>query len=142
MHNKKIFYIMSFTWGIVMSLIGCLTAAVLIAIGKKPQKFGYCLHFEIGSGWGGVNLGPIIITSTNPSRHTKCHEHGHAQQNCLYGPCMLIVGFLSSCRYWYRELRYYRQGLTPPTAYDDAWYEEEASKVGTEFMDWYENNTK
>lgn len=138
--NKKSFYIMSFTWGIVMSLIGCLVAVVLFASGKKPTKWGYCLHFEIGSGWGGVNLGPIIITSVDPSRHTKCHEHGHAHQNCTYGPFMIIISLLSVCRYWYREIKYNRKGITPPTAYDDAWYERDASKVGSDFINWYENN--
>ena len=140
--NKSSFYTLSFTWGIVMTFIGCLAAIGLLVTGHKPQKWGYCWCFETGKGWGGVNLGPIIITSKNPSRHTKAHEHGHALQNCKFGPFMIIVSLMSVCRYWYRELKYYKKGLTPPTAYDDAWYEGEASKIGTEFMDWYENNTK
>lgn len=140
--NKYVFYILSFTWGVVMSLIGCLAAVGLLMIGYKPKKCGYCLHFEFGDGWGGVNLGPVIITSKNSSRHTKAHEHGHGHQNCMYGPFMIIISLMSFSRYWYRELKYYKNGLTPPTEYDDAWYERSASKTGEEFMDWYNNNTK
>lgn len=140
--NKFLFYSLSFTWGIVMSLVGCLAAIGLLVTGHKPQKYGYCWHFEFGAGWGGVNLGPVIITSKNPSRHTKSHEHGHAHQNCVYGPLMIIISLMSFGRYWYRELKYHKRGLTPLTEYDDAWYEAEASKIGTEFMDWHNNTTK
>lgn len=55
---------------------------------------------------------------------------------------MIIISLMSFGRYWYRELKYYKKGLKPPTAYDDAWYEGNASKVGEEFINWYYNNTK
>lgn len=140
--NKSQFYLLSFTWGIAMTIIGCLAAIGLLIIGNKPKKYGYCWHFEFGNGWGGVNLGPVFITSKNSSRHTKDHEHGHAHQNCAYGPFMIIISLMSAARYWYRELKYHKRGVTPPTAYDDAWYEADATKIGTEFMNWYNNNTK
>lgn len=142
MLNKSKFYTLSFTWGIVMSLIGCIVAVGLLITGYKPQSFGYCWRFEVGNGWGGVSLGPVIITSKNPSKNTIAHEHGHAIQNCEFGPFMIIVSVMSFGRYWYRELKYHKNGLTPPTAYDDAWYEGQASAIGTEFIDWYSNNTK
>lgn len=140
--NKSLFYILSFTWGIVMTLVGCFAAIGLFALGYTPQKWGYCLHFEYGYNWGGVNLGPVIITSKNPSRHTKAHEHGHAHQNCIYGPFMIIISVMSCIRYWYRELKYRKNALIPPTEYDAAWYEAEATRVGEEFMNWHDNNTK
>lgn len=137
--NKSQFYLLSFTWGIAMTIVGCIAAIGLLVTNHKPKKFGYCWHFKIGKDWGGLNLGPIIITSQNTSRQTKNHEHGHGHQNCVYGPFMIIISLMSCSRYWYRELKYYKNGLTPPTAYDDAWYEKNATKIGTEFMDWYNN---
>lgn len=133
--NKKTFYTLSFTWGILMTLAGCLVATVFIAAGYRPKKWGYCWHFELGSNWGGLSLGPVFLASRNPSKHTKNHEHGHSLQNCRYGPYMVIISLMSACRYWYREFKYTRNGLTPPTKYDDAWYEGEASKLGTEFIE-------
>ena len=135
--NKYLFYILSFTWGIAMSIIGCMAAVGLIIIGCKPKMFGYCWHFEFGDCWGGLSLGPVIITSKNSSQQTKEHEHGHSLQSCKLGPFMIIISLMSVCRYWYRELKYHRNGLTPPTEYDDAWYEGNASKIGTDFINWY-----
>ncbi len=132
--NKATFYLLSFTWGIVMSLVGCLAALGLLILGKKPKKWGYCLHFEFGKNWGGVSMGPIMITDDETTEGVKNHEHGHALQNCEYGPFMIIVSIMSMTRYWYREFKYHRKGLNPPTAYDDAWYEGEATKIGNEFI--------
>ena len=133
--DKKTFYTLSFTWGIIMTLVGCLTALAMLISGRKPEKYGYCWHFIVGKGWGGVSLGPVFLTSENPSIHTKNHEHGHSLQNCIYGPFMIVISLMSVCRYWYRELKYTRKGLTPPTKYDDAWYEGDASRRGTEFIE-------
>lgn len=136
--NKSLFYLLSFTWGLPMTIVGCIVAAVLLASGKKPKKWGYCHYFEVGEGWGGVSLGMVFLTSKNPSVHTRNHELGHSHQNCIYGPFMIIISLMSAGRYWYRQLKYYRYGLTPATEYDSAWYEGDASKTGTEFMKWYE----
>ena len=138
--NKKTFYTISFTWGILMTLAGCATAVALLVIGHRPKKWGYCWHFELGGSWGGLSLGPVFLTSKNPSNHTKNHEHGHSLQNCRYGPYMVIISLISICRYWYREFKYNRNGLTPPTKYDSAWYEGEASKLGTEFIESLDKN--
>jgi hypothetical protein len=69
--SKSLFYFLSFTWGLPMTLIGYIVATVLRAIGYKPKKWGYCYYFEIGKYWGGVNFGPIFLTSKNSSTHTK-----------------------------------------------------------------------
>ena len=138
--NKTTFYALSFTWGIIMTLIGCIVAIGLLITKHKPKKWGYCWYFEVGENWGGLNLGPIFLTDKTPTEHTKNHECGHGQQNCKYGPFMVVIAIMSATRYWYREFKYYKRGLEPTTEYDDAWYEEEASKLGTEFMNYY--NTK
>lgn len=133
-HNKYLFYLLSFIWGLPMTLVGCIVAAFLLMIGKKPNRIGYCYHFIVGEKWGGVSFGPVMVTSANPSERTKAHEHGHALQNCKYGPFMIIISIMSATRYWYRTLKYHRKGLNPPTAYDDVWYEGNATKIGTEFI--------
>jgi hypothetical protein len=132
--NKALFYALAFTWGIIMTLIGCIVALGFIIFGYRPKKWGHCWYFEVGEGWGGVELGIFFITNKNPSKHVRNHELGHGFQNCKYGPFMVVISLMSAFRYWYREFKYYRKGLTPPTAYDDAWYEGEATKLGTEFI--------
>lgn len=138
--NKAAFYTLSFTWGIIMSLIGSIVALVLLILGYRPKKWGHCWYFEVGQGWGGLELGPFFIASKNASKHTKNHEHGHGFQNCKYGPFMVVISIMSACRYWYREFKYHRKGLIPPTNYDDIWFEGEATKLGTEFIESLDKN--
>ena len=141
--NKATFYILSFTWGIIMTLLGVVTTIALLIACHKPKKWGHGWYFELDESdtWGGFNLGPMFVVSKGASEHTKNHEFGHGLQNCKYGLLTpLIVHIPSFIRFWYREFKYYKRGLEPTTAYDDAWYEGEASKLGTEFMNLY--NTK
>ena len=139
-HNKTLFYLLSCTWGIIMTLIGCIVGTILLAAGCKPKKWGHCYYFEIGSGWGGLELGPIFLVSKTASEHTKNHELGHGFQNCWFGPLMpFIVSVPSAIRYWYREIRE-SKGNPCKTDYDSVWFEGQATKLGYEFMNQY--NTK
>ena len=129
--NKLTFYLLSFTWGLPMTLIGGIVGVALMIVGKRPERWGACWHFKVGKSWGGANLGLIFLTDNTPSKHTKNHEHGHAIQNCYFGFFMpFIVCIPSAVRYWYRELKYYRKGLIPPTEYDSVWFEGDATKLG------------
>ena len=93
--RKTLFYVLSFTWGIIMTIIGMCAAAGLRIIGKKPTMYGPCLCYVVGTGWGGVSLGPVMIMSEGNAKgtHTKNHEFGHALQNCLWGPLFPFVIF-------------------------------------------------
>lgn len=131
MKNKIAFYILSFTWGIPMTLIGLIAAGVLLCAGYRPKRWGGCWYFNVGENWGGVELGLVFLTDNNDTIHTKNHEFGHAIQNCFFGPLMpFIVCIPSAIRYWYRELRYNRRGLRPTTNYDDIWFEGQATELG------------
>jgi hypothetical protein len=133
---KIVFYIFSFTWGIVMTLAGLLVAGVLLLAGKRPKKHGWCYYFEVGENWGGFNLGIIFLTSSNPPESTKNHEFGHAIQNIMWGPLMpFVITIPSAIRYWYRELRFYRRGKSPLTSYYDIWFERNANELGGRFME-------
>jgi hypothetical protein len=136
LESKKAFYALSFTWGLPLTLIGLIVAVVLICTGHKPKRWGPCFYFNVGKRWGGLELGPVFLTDSNDSTHTKNHELGHGIQNCFYGPAMIFVVCLPSVfRYWYREFKYNRKGITPPTGYDDIWFEGDASKLGYEYIE-------
>jgi hypothetical protein len=141
MRNKTLFYVLSWTWGIIMTFIGAIVALALIITGHKPKKWGYCYYFEVGQGWGGVELGMFFLTNKNASRHIRNHELGHGLQNCEWGPLMpFVICIPSAIRYWYREIRS-RKGLKNKTKYDDIWFEGDATKRGNEFMAWYNKET-
>lgn len=133
--NKFLFYLLSFTWGLPMTLVGCIVALALLITGHKPKKYGYCWYFEVGNNWGGLELGITFLTDKTPSEHTKIHEMGHGLQNCYWGLLMpFVICIPSAIRYWYRELKYYRKGKTPPTKYSDIWFEHQADILGENFI--------
>ena len=134
--NKALFYLLSFTWGAPMTLLGCLVAAVLLLFGKRPQKWGYCYYFEVGKHWGGTELGIFFIKDRSDSRHIKNHEHGHALQNCLWGPLMIpFISLPSFTRYWYRRLRQKLDKNVKLPPYDAIWFEGQATAWGTKFIE-------
>lgn len=99
-----LFYFVSFTWGIVMSLIGSIVCLGLVITGHKPKLFHHVVYFEVGENWGGVELGPFFLCCKGSSQHTKQHECGHGIQNTWWGPLMpFIVCLPSATRYWLRE---------------------------------------
>lgn len=131
--KKFLYYFLSFTWGLPLTLIGCIVAFILTIAGKKSNKFGPTRYFSVGKNWGGLEMGVFFITDSTASYRIRCHEFGHSLQNCIWGPLMIFVICIpSSIRYWYRELRYERRGLNPPTKYDDIWFEGQATKWGTQ----------
>lgn len=128
--TKKLFYTLNLTWGLPMTLIGAVAAAVLWCLGHRPHRHGGCLCFTVGTKWGGVSLGLVMIVSRNATGATKNHEFGHAVQNALYGPGMVLISLASAVRYWYRR------GKDPATLppYDSVWYEGQATEWGSKYI--------
>ena len=93
--KRTLFYVVSFTWGILMSLIGLLVIAVLSPF-KKPEVYHGRIYVRIGKNWGGVNLGCFFICFENAPEQTLAHECGHGLQNCVWGPLMPFVITLPS----------------------------------------------
>lgn len=135
--NKVAFYILSLTWGLPLTLIGCLVAGVLMCLGYRPKKFGYSYYFEIGTDWGGLEMGLFFLTEKFPAKTLCAHEFGHGIQNCLYGIFMIpLVCIPSAIRYWYREViwRISPKKYYSLPEYDAIWFEGQATKWGTKMI--------
>jgi hypothetical protein len=132
------FYILSFTWGIIMSLIGCLVTVVLLVAGYRPKRNLYGWYFEVGENWGGVEFGCMCVVNKNPVEYTLNHEFGHAVQNCYFGPGMILISLASAARYWYREylIKVKKKSYSDLPDYDSIWFEGDATEIGT----FYRNN--
>ncbi len=141
--NKPIFYLLSFTWGLPTTLAGCIAAAGLRLTGHRSKPWGYCRYFEYGGDrWGGMSLGIFFFKDRSDSTHIKNHEHGHAVQNCYFGPLMpFLVAVPSFTRYHYREYcaRHHRP---PKTSYDAVWFEAQATRMGTKLVNQIHQNEK
>lgn len=131
------FYFISFTWGIIMSLIGAIIALGLLITGHRPHRFHYFIYFEVGENWGGFECGCFFVTNKNPSLSMKQHESGHGLQNLMFGPLMpFIVSIPSAVRYWYREIvvRAGRKRYEDLPSYYSIWFEGQASKLGEKYF--------
>lgn len=105
-----LFYLASFTWGIVYSTVGLLVTLGCLITLHKPHRYKYCWYFTIGKDWGGVEFGPCFIVCKNAGPEIYAHEYGHGIQNIILGPLFpILVAIPSAVRYWYREI--YFKGL-------------------------------
>lgn len=129
-----LFYILSWTWGLPMSLCGAVVLTVLRLRGRPIHRFELCLYAEIGEFWGGLELGMFFLKDTRSGDHVRLHESGHAVQNILFGPLMpFLVSIPSAVRYWYREIRR-RKGMPLRGRYEDIWFEAQATSLGYRFF--------
>jgi hypothetical protein len=162
MKTKKIlfsvmFWIVSCTWGIIMTTIGALATAGLNLIKFAGSVAGYNLKIkthrngcsfitEVGGNWGGVELGAFALCGNYSEEHkswfdhTRKHEFGHAIQHLYMGPLFIfIVALPSATRYWYHIIMSKKGKTFPDDWYDSIWFEGDATKTGEKFVDWLEN---
>lgn len=137
MSKSKIvlFWIISLTWGLINSIVGLLTALVLIICGHKPQLLYGRIVFNVGYHWGGVSLGPVIVTQNYVTLHTTLHELGHSIQHLIWGPLFFIViGIPSAIRYHYRNYIRKKKPQKELPDYDATWFEGQATAWGNKYF--------
>lgn len=131
--DKKLYYLLSLTWGLPLTIVGGLFALALMGSGFTPRRYGGCVYFEVGEGWGGLNLGLVFLCQVGAPDTLKTHEFGHSIQNCMWGVLMPFVVVLPSMtRYWLREIKAARGANLPP--YDAVWFEGQATKFGEKYL--------
>lgn len=135
MKNTKLILFLNNTWGIPLTLVGYGARLILRCMGKKGEKAGFARVYTVGKGWGGLSLGTTIIVAQD-SRSTSivAHELGHGIQNAMFGVLTpFLVSIPSAIRYHYRNYLY-NKGVRPKTAYDDIWFEGQATKIGLDYF--------
>lgn len=132
-----LFWILSLTWGLPMTLIGTICALALLVTGHKPHRFHYLIYFEVGEGWGGFEAGGFFFVNKNPTQYIKRHESGHGLQNIILGVFMPFLVSIPSCvRYWYREIlvRSGKKRYHELPDYDSIWFEGWATRLGDKYF--------
>ena len=142
MDFKDKFKLVSWTWGLPLTLLGYLVAVVLKAMGYEPREWGGATYFVVGEGWGGVSFGPVIvICSDYDTDYVKNHEFGHSIQNYYFGPfAPLLVNIPSFLRAAYRELLVMsgNKEYSELPDYEDIWFESQATELGYEYIKYWE----
>ena len=134
--KRILFYIISFTWGGIMTAIGLVVLLVTLPFGKFEIYHGR-IYKRIGKNWGGVELGCFFLCDNSADEYILAHESGHGLQNCLWGPLMpFVVCIPSAIRYWYREFiwRFNKEKFNKLPEYDAIWFEGQATKWGKKYV--------
>lgn len=132
--NKVAFYILSYTWGILLTMVGWLVAGVLMLLGYKSHKWAGSRYFVVGKNWGGLSIGTTIVVSDYSNRADILnHEFGHSIQNCYFGPfCLFLVTIPSFVRASWRQFVVWvkpeKRWELPD--YYSIWFERTASELG------------
>lgn len=134
--NRFAFYLLSFTWGLLWTMIGLLTTLVIVIVFRKEVLFTkhqgrLRIHFTERN-FGGVSMGVVIITSGGfISSGLVRHELGHTIQSAWFGPLFIpLIAIPSGIRYQYRM----RTKKSLKTAYDDIWFEGQATRLGSKYF--------
>ena len=128
--HKWLYYILSYTWGILMNLVGLLVSLVLIITTQKPLLYAGIWCFKVGRGWGGISFGSMFITDTYSFDRLKGHEFGHTVQNAIFGPLFIfLIAIPSFIRYLHYN-RCVKKGKDH-SPYDAIWFEGSATEIGT-----------
>ena len=129
-----LFWVVSLTWGLPMTLLGAVIAVVLIITGHRPRRFHYFIYFEVGEHWGGFEVGAFFVVNKGATVSIKRHEAGHGLQNIMLGVFMpFLVSIPSAARYWYREFEYRRGRGDRLPPYDAIWFEGWATRLGEKY---------
>ena len=134
--KRILFYIISFTWGGIMTTIGLIVLLVTLPFGKFEIYHGR-IYKRIGKNWGGVELGCFFLCDNSADEYILAHESGHGLQNCLWGPLMpFVICIPSAIRYWYREFIWHfnKEKFNKLPEYDAIWFEGQATKWGKKYI--------
>lgn len=134
--NRFAFYLLSFTWGLLWTVIGLLTALFIVIVYRKEvlvvgHQGRLRIHFTKRN-FGGASIGVIIITSGKPiNPRLVNHELGHTIQSARFGLLFIpLIAIPSGIRYQYRM----RTKKSLKTKYDDIWFEGQATRLGSRYF--------
>ena len=97
-HLKKWqFYLLSFTWGLPLSLAGVLVCGVLVLCGYHVKRYGLLYYIAIGESWGGLELGWFFLVSVPERKRYGSTSWGTAIRTPAYSD-FLCRCFASSRR--------------------------------------------
>ena len=93
--NKALFYLIQWTWGLSVNIVGFLIYLICKAKGRRSEKFGYSYIIYLPWKSGGLSLGLFIFIRDDDDAdwtyNTRIHEYGHTWQCLLLGPFYWFV---------------------------------------------------
>lgn len=140
--NMFIFYLLSFTWGIIYTLLGLFVLFIIrLFFNRKIQEYrvvaGRIAIITKRNLPGAFELGIAYIADKNTLTSFRLHAHeiGHSIQNAWFGPFFLIFVIVGAIRFnlWTTlRARHYKK-YNKELQYDDLWIEGQATSLGIQY---------
>lgn len=100
---KVLYYIIQWTWGIIMNFIGGIICLICLCLKCPVQKYRNGIEILVNNNFGGLELGMFFIRGKD-CLGVRPHEYGHGIQHLWWGPLFpFVIGLPSAARYWLRE---------------------------------------
>ncbi len=129
--NRFLFYLIQWTWGAPVNLIGGFFYLINKAMGRKQEKFYNSYITYVPWKQGGLSLGLFIfMQADHPNEiwtyNTRIHEYGHTWQCLLLGALYWVVIALPSavwCNFFegYRRRNNISYYVFYPEKWANAW---------------------
>ena len=140
-----LYYIVQWTWGIIMNLIGAVAFGALMLVDTiyyifhpyhlfRAYRHRKAICVVLPWHTGAISLGMFMIRGKYIPEVCS-HEYGHSIQNMQWGPLFLfVIGLPSLFRCWYRDLYmkfiYGKKSRKILSHYDSIWFEGQATEYG------------
>lgn len=119
--RRILFYLLQFTWGLPVNLIGLI---VFLCCRKRYSSEPFCNSVVtcLPGARGGLSLGIFIFLSTRDLRRLRIHEYGHTVQCLFLGPLYWAAVALPSA-IWYHFFGGFRKkhGVRYDALYCERW---------------------
>ena len=100
---KFLYYLIQWTWGLPMNIIGAITYIICNCFGYKSYWFRNARCIVHPKNFGGVELGMFFVRGEKNTSVCE-HEYGHSIQNLWWGPLFpFVIAIPSAFRYWMRN---------------------------------------
>ncbi len=112
MNKKFLYYIIQWTWGLPMNIIGGIVCLISLCFKCPIQKYRNAIEIIVPWNFGGLELGMFFVRGKN-NASVAPHEYGHTIQNLWWGPLFpFVIAIPSAARYWLREFKTKQQKKT------------------------------
>ena len=129
-NTKETFYILQWTWGIIMNIIGSFIFLYALIAKWEIKKYRNAIALYCPKRFGAINFGMFLVIGKGNEKSLP-HEYGHGIQNLIWGPLMpFVISIPSAIRFWYRKIKYTNKGKKCPTSYYSIWFEAQANEFG------------
>lgn len=99
---KALYYIIQWTWGLPMNLLGVITFLVARLCQWEYYWYRNAICIVVPWNFGGMEMGMFFVRGQD-NESVSAHEYGHSIQNLWWGPLFpVVIAMPSAFRYWTR----------------------------------------